>query len=68
MTATSAWTAASTKGQYFTIKNTTSDSNKVIINANGSDLIDGFASIELDSTDQPFVTIMAKSTTKWVLI
>jgi hypothetical protein len=68
MTATSAWTTASTKGQYFTIKNTTSDSNKVVINANGSDLIDGNANIELDSTDYPFITIMAISTTKWVLI
>jgi hypothetical protein len=68
MTATSAWVAASNKAQYFTIKNITSDTNKVIINANGSDLIDGFASIELDSTSQPFITLMAISTTKWILI
>lgn len=68
MTATNAWDSVNNKGQYFTIKNITSDSNKVNINTNGSDLIDGFASIELDSTDQPFVTIMAVGTTKWILI
>lgn len=68
MTATSVWDAANTKGQYFTIKNVSSDSNKVIVNANGSDLIDGNASLELDSTDYPFITIMSKSTTEWILL
>lgn len=68
LTATSVFDGATSKGQKFTIKNVTSDGNKVTINTNGSDLIDGNAVIELDSTDYPSITFMANSSTTWIII
>lgn len=68
MTATSVWDAINKKGRFFTIKNVTDDTNKVIVNANGSDLIDGEAFIELDSLDFPYITLMVKDTTNWIVL
>ena len=66
--ASEAYNTTTLAGQSFTIKNVSSDANKVTISSSGSDLIDGYASIELDSTDQPFITIMAISNNRWILV
>ena len=71
MLATDVFDVPTAKGQLFTINNIGTGGNQVTINTNGSDLIifdgsGGQASLILE--DGAFVTIYAKSTTRWILI
>lgn len=68
VTATSAFDGATNKGQFFTVKNITSDAFKVTIATNGGDLIDGEASLDLTGTAFPTITFMANSATTWIVI
>lgn len=66
--ATDAFDVSTSKGQMFTIKNVTDDANKVVVNTSGGDLIEGTADIELQSGSFPYINLMAKSTTEWILV
>lgn len=68
MAVADAWDSANSKGQVFTIKlDVASGGNKVILDANGSELIDGNATYELIGASLLFVSIITNGTS-WRVI
>ncbi|MCP5017147.1 MAG: hypothetical protein GY938_18025, partial [Ketobacter sp.] len=67
MTATSVYVSATTRGQSFIIKKTDASSNKVIIDASGTETIDGSETIEIVGPGRGIAHIISDGS-NWHLI